>query len=158
MVITANDTIVAGTDGSATAERAVGEAASLARSTGARLVLVSAFSDLHPYRERLQGSAREDLIDLGKVSEQVLQRAADAVSGEELQIERVSRQGNPAEVLADVAEEQGAQLIVLGDRGLSAVKRFLLGSVSNKLAHHAPCNILIVRGNGDRYGPLPVAG
>jgi len=79
MVITANDTIVAGTDGSATAERAVAEAASLARSTGARLVLVSAFSDLHPYRERLQGSAREDLIDLGKVSEQVLQRAADAV-------------------------------------------------------------------------------
>jgi len=60
--------------------------------------------------------------------------------------------------LADVAEEQGAQLIVLGDRGLSAVQRFLLGSVSNKLAHHAPCNILIVRGNGDRYGPLPVAG
>ena len=151
MATTAMDTIVAGTDGSATAKRAVGEAASLARSTGARLVLVSAFSDLHPYRERLQGSAREDLIDLGKVSEQVLQRAADAaVNGEELQIETVSRQGNPAEVLAHVAEEQGAQLIVLGDRGLSAVKRFLLGSVSNKLAHHAPCNILIVRGNGDR--------
>ena len=49
-----------------------------------------------------------------------------------------------------MAEEQGAQLIVLGDRGLGAVKRFLLGSVSNKLAHHAPCNILIVRGNSDR--------
>ena len=49
-----------------------------------------------------------------------------------------------------MAEEQGAQLIVLGDRGLGAVKRFMLGGVSNKLAHHAPCNILIVRGNGDR--------
>lgn len=147
MAITAQHTIVAGTDGSATAERAVREAASLARSTGARLVLVSALSDLHPYRERLQSSAREDLIDLGKVSEQVLQRAADAVSGDDLEIETVSRQGDPAEVLIDVAEEQGAQLIVLGDRGLGAVKRFLLGSVSNKLAHHAPCNVLIVRGD-----------
>lgn len=150
MATTPQQTIVAGTDGSATAERAVREAASLARSTGARLVLVSAFSDLHPYRERLQSSAREDLIDLGKVSEQVLQRAADSVSGGDLEIETVSRQGDPAAVLADVAEEQGAQLIVLGDRGLTAVKRFLLGSVSNKLAHHAPCNVLIVRGSADR--------
>lgn len=149
MATTPQQTIVAGTDGSETAEQAVREAAGLARSTGARLVLVSAFSDLHPYRERLQSSAREDLIDLQKVSDQVLQRAANAVSGDDLEIEMVSRQGDPAEVLADVAQEQGAQMIVLGDRGLSAVKRFLLGSVSNKLAHHAPCNILIVRGNGD---------
>ncbi len=149
MATTPQQAIVAGTDGSATAERAVREAARLARSTGARLVVLSAFSDLHPYRERLQSSAREDLIDLGNVSEQVLQRAADAVSGGDLEIETVSRQGDPAEVLADVAEEQGAQLIVLGDRGLTAVKRFLLGSVSNKLAHHAPCNVLIVRGPPD---------
>ena len=95
MATTAMDTIVAGTDGSATAGRAVGEAASLARSTGARLVLVSAFSDLHPYRERLQGSAREDLIDLGKVSEQVLQRAADAVTGRSCRSRESLGRGTP---------------------------------------------------------------
>ena len=138
------ETIVAGTDGSAGAERAVREAARLARATGSRLVLVSAFSDLHPYREQVQGSAREDLISLERVADQVVMRAAAQVEGDS-RIETVARQGDPAEVLADVAEEEGAQLIVVGDRGLTGVKRFLLGSVSNKLSHHAPCSVLIVR-------------
>lgn len=138
------ETIVAGTDGSAGAERAVREAVRLARATGSRLVLVSAFSDLHPYRERIQGSAREDLISLERVADQVLMRAAAQVEGDS-QIETVARHGDPAEVLADVAEEEGARLIVVGDRGLTGVKRFLLGSVSHKLSHHAPCSVLIVR-------------
>lgn len=141
--------IVAGTDGSETADRAVREAAGLARATGARLVLVSAFSELHPYRERLQSGAREGEIDLEKVSDEVLQRAASAIGDVAPEVETVSRQEDPDEVLANVAQEQGAQLIVVGDRGLTAVKRFLLGSVSNKLAHHAPTDILIVRGSAD---------
>jgi nucleotide-binding universal stress UspA family protein len=136
--------IVAGTDGSPGAERAVREAARLARATGARLVLVSAFSDLHPYREHIQGSAREDLIDLENVAGQLLLRAAAEVDGDS-QVETVAREGDPAEVLADVAAEEGAGLIVVGDRGLTGVRRFLLGSVSHKLSHHAPCSVLIVR-------------
>jgi nucleotide-binding universal stress UspA family protein len=148
MASTEQPTIVAGTDGSKTAERAVREAAGLARATGARLVLVSAFSDLHPYRERIETSARETLIDLEKVSDQLLQRARSLID-DGSDVETVSREGDPAEVLADVAQELGARTIVVGDRGLTAVKRFLLGSVSNKLAHHAPCDILIVRGSAD---------
>jgi nucleotide-binding universal stress UspA family protein len=120
----------------------------LARATGSRLVLVSAFSDLHPYRERIQSGARETLIDLEKVSDQLLQRARRLID-DGAAVETISRQGDPAEVLADVAQEQGARTIVVGDRGLTAAKRFLLGSVSNKLAHHAPCDVLIVRGGAD---------
>lgn len=120
------------------------EAARLARATGSRLVLVSAFSDLHPYREHIQGSARENLIGLEKVAEQVLLRAAAYVD-ESSQVETVARAGDPAEVLADVAAEEGARLIIVGDRGLTGVTRFLLGSVSHKLSHHAPCSVLIVR-------------
>jgi nucleotide-binding universal stress UspA family protein len=138
------ETIVVGTDGSASAEGAVREAARLARATGARLVLVTAFSDLHPYRERIQGSAREDLINLEKVAEQVLLRAAAQVDDHD-QVETVARHGDPAEVLADVAAEQNARLIIVGDRGLTGVTRFRLGSVSNKLSQHAPCSVLIVR-------------
>jgi nucleotide-binding universal stress UspA family protein len=139
-------TIVAGTDGSESAERAVREAARLAIATGARLLLVSAFSDLHPFRERLESSAREQLIDLEKVAEQLLLRAAANI-GAGLEVETVSRQGHPAEVIADVAREERAQLIVVGDRGLTGIRRFLLGSVSERLSHHAPCNVLIVRGD-----------
>jgi nucleotide-binding universal stress UspA family protein len=139
-------TIVAGTDGSESAERAVREAARLAVATGARLVLVSAFSDLHPFRERIESSAREQLIDLEKVAEQLLLRASANV-GAGLDVETVSRHGHPAEVIADVAREEGAQLIVVGDRGLTGIRRFLLGSISERLSHHAPCNVLIVRGD-----------
>jgi nucleotide-binding universal stress UspA family protein len=76
----------------------------LARATGSRLVLGSAFSDLHPYREQIQGSAREDLISLERVADEVLMRAAAQVEGDS-QIETVARHGDPAEVLADAAEE-----------------------------------------------------
>jgi nucleotide-binding universal stress UspA family protein len=138
------DTIVVGTDGSEGAARAVSEAARLARMTGARLVIVSAVSDLHPYREHVESSGREDLIQLGAVADQLLMRAA-AEAGDDVEIETVSRQGDPAQVLADVATEEDAQVIIVGDRGLSGVKRFLLGSVSQKVSHHAPCSVLIVR-------------
>jgi nucleotide-binding universal stress UspA family protein len=139
------DTIVVGTDGSDGAERAVSEAARLARLTGARLVIVSAVSDLHPYREQIESSGREDLIQLGAVADQLLMRAAAEAEGDDVEIETVSRQGDPAQVLADVATEEDAQVIIVGDRGLSGVKRFLLGSVSQKVSHHAPCSVLIVR-------------
>lgn len=72
------ETIVAGTDGSAGAERALREAARLARATGSRLVLVGAFSDLHPYREQIQGSAREDLISLERVARRTPMMSASA--------------------------------------------------------------------------------
>lgn len=120
----------------------------LARATGSRLVLVSAFSDLHPYRERIQSGARETLIDLEKVSDQLLQRARRLID-DGAAVETISRQGDPAEVLADVAQEQGARTIVVGDRGAHRRKTIPLGSVSNKLAHHAPCDVLIVRGGAD---------
>ena len=51
-----------------------------------------------------------------------------------------AREGDPADAILDVAEERGADLIVVGNRGLTGAKRFLLGSVPNKVSHHAPCS------------------
>lgn len=107
------------------------------------------FQSSIPTGSGYKSGAREGEIDLEKVSDEVLQRAASAIGDVAPEVETVSRQEDPDEVLANVAQEQGAQLIVVGDRGLTAVKRFLLGSVSNKLAHHAPTDILIVRGSAD---------
>ena len=53
--------------------------------------------------------------------------------------------GHPADVILCVGEEESCDLIVLGSRGLGEVKRFLLGSVSDAVAHHAYCPVLIVR-------------
>jgi nucleotide-binding universal stress UspA family protein len=56
-----------------------------------------------------------------------------------------ARKGDPADALLQVAEENGADLIVVGNRGMTGAKRFLLGSVPNKVSHHASCSVLIVR-------------
>ncbi|HEX9504371.1 MAG TPA: universal stress protein, partial [Acidimicrobiia bacterium] len=49
-----------------------------------------------------------------------------------------------ADAIMEIAENEGADLIVIGNRGLSSAKRFLLGNVPNKITHHAPCSVLIV--------------
>ncbi len=61
------------------------------------------------------------------------------------QIETFARQGDAADAIIDVAEEQRSDLIVVGNRGMTGAKRFLLGSVPNRVSHHAPCSVLIVR-------------
>jgi nucleotide-binding universal stress UspA family protein len=53
-------------------------------------------------------------------------------------------QGDPADALLTLCEDLDADLLVIGNRGMRGAKRFLLGSVSNRCAHHAPCSILIV--------------
>jgi nucleotide-binding universal stress UspA family protein len=137
------ESIVVGTDGSPGAEAAVERAAEVARGTGARVHLVTAYPDIPSYRERIGSSAKREPIDLQQVADSVLARAAGTLSG--IEVETHSREGDPAQVIADVANEQDADLIVVGDRGLTGLERFLLGSVSSKLSHHAPCSVMIVR-------------
>lgn len=138
------DTIVTGTDGSATAERAVRRAADLAKRNGGRIHVVSAYLDPDILRERLGASARYGAIPMREVAEQVLERAAGHIKAEGLEVETHARKGDPAEAIIDVAEEHGADLIVVGNQGVSGIRRFMLGSVPSKIAHHAPCDVMIV--------------
>jgi nucleotide-binding universal stress UspA family protein len=147
MVEGALGAIVVGTDGSAEAERALERAANLASGSGAPLYIVTAYSDDWPLKERLGDSARVDPVDLGRVAEEVLARAAAHASRHGVEAEVIARQGDAAGVLIDVADEKGADLLVVGSRGLNAVDRFLLGSVSQKVSQHAKCTVMIVRGD-----------
>jgi nucleotide-binding universal stress UspA family protein len=136
--------VVVGTDGSDTAKEAVRQAAELAQSHGAQLNVVSAYETVHESRlwtER--GDAPRDRDRMMKVVEATLSEAADQVEG--VKVETFSREGDPADAILDVAEERGADLIVVGNKGMTGAKRFLLGSVPNKVSHHAPCSVLIVR-------------
>lgn len=54
-------------------------------------------------------------------------------------------EGEAADTLINAAETEGADLIVVGNRGMSGATRFLLGSVPNKVSHHAPCDLMIVK-------------
>jgi nucleotide-binding universal stress UspA family protein len=144
-LIHAMQTVVVGTDGSPNAEAAVREGARIAKADGAAVRLVTAYPDVPTYGETIASSAKRDRIDLREVAEGVLSRTAGEIESQGLQVMTDAREGDPAQVILDVAREQDADLIVIGARGLTGIRRFLLGSVSSKLAHHADCSLLIVR-------------
>ena len=141
--------IVVGTDGSETATEAVKQAVELAAATKAKVELVSAYEPVSNTRLREEATQvpgdmqwvvnpREDVdATLGEAQEM----AANA--GVEVQI--FARQGDPADAILDVAEETKADLIIVGNKGMTGARRFLLGSVPNKVSHHAPCSVLIIR-------------
>jgi nucleotide-binding universal stress UspA family protein len=142
--------IVVGTDGSDTAKTAVRYAVDLARQLGARLQIVSAYEPVPDQRLRNQKiEVPKDLQWMVNPREDVLlmlQDAADEAQSAGVQVvETFARQGDAADAILDVAEEQRSDLIVVGNKGMTGAKRFLLGSVPNKVSHHAPCSVLIVR-------------
>jgi nucleotide-binding universal stress UspA family protein len=142
--------ILVGTDGSDTATMAVAHAIELAGALGARLQIVSAYepvAERHRRAARLEAPAdiqwavnpREDVLALLVTA----QRNAEAAGV--TAIETFARVGDAADAIIDVAEEQKCDLIVIGNKGMTGATRFLLGSVPNKVSHHAPCSVLIVR-------------
>ena len=141
--------IVVGTDGSDTAREAVRQAIELARRHGARLEIVSAYEAVPAARRRAEAQhAPEDPQWLVTRREEVGATLRDAAAQAEaagVAAAVHASQGDPADAILDVAEEQGAELIVVGNKGLTGAKRFLLGSVPNRVSHHAPCSVLIIR-------------
>jgi len=140
--------IVVGIDGSDTATEAVRQATSLASSVGARIELVSAYEPVSDARLRESVVVPRDLhwiINPREDVEATLEAAAREVRDAGVQVEVFARQGDPADAILDVAEERGSDLIVIGNKGMTGAKRFLLGSVPNKISRHAPCSVLIIR-------------
>jgi nucleotide-binding universal stress UspA family protein len=141
--------IVVGTDGSETAGVAVQHAIDLAKQLGADLQIVSAFEPVAT--KRLRGEQRDAPKDMEwMVNERedvdaTLAEAAEQAEGAGVSVETHARQGDPADAILDVAEEQGSDLIIVGNKGMRGTKRFLLGSVPNKVSHHAPSSVLIIR-------------
>ena len=141
--------IVVGTDGSETANEAVRQATDLAKAVGARIHLVSAFEPVGNQRLREERTQVPDdmqwMVNEREDVEATLKEAAEEVEGAGVKVETFAREGDAADAILDVAEEQKADLIVVGNKGMTGAKRFLLGSVPNKVSHHAPCSVMIIR-------------
>jgi len=141
--------IVVGTDGSETATEAVRNAVDLAKSVGAKVQIVSAYEPVSSQRLREEtNQAPEDMQWMVNPREDVdatLEAAAEIGAEAGVEVERFARQGDPADAILDVAEETKADLIIVGNKGMTGARRFLLGSVPNKVSHHAPCSVLIIR-------------
>lgn len=141
--------IVVGTDGSDTARKAVSEAVELAKQVGATVDIVSAYAPVP--QARLREEKRDTPSDLQwavnprEDVDATLAEAEQSVEGAGVTVSTFAREGDPADAILDVAEERKADLIVVGNKGMTGAKRFVLGSVPNKISHHAPCSVLIVR-------------
>jgi len=141
-------TIVVGTDGSDTAAQAVRQAVDVASALGANLELVTAYAPVS--EQRLRAERREAPADVRATNprqevESSLAEAAEEARAAGVGVTTHARQGDPADAIIEVAEERKADLVIVGNKGMTGAKRFLLGSVPNKVSHHAPCSVLIVR-------------
>lgn len=142
-------TIVVGTDGSSTAAVAVQTAIGLAASASATLHIVSAYDD--QAGSQMQQERRESPRDIRwsvtpkHTAEAVVREATERAAAAGVEVVGHEIVGGPAETILDVADEVAASLIVVGNKGMNGVQRFLLGSVPNKISHHAPCSVLVVR-------------
>ena len=136
--------IVVGTDGSRGAVAAMLKLIELTRPNGVTVHLVCAFPGPTAL-ERLGMTARQESVDLRGVAADVLARDERRFAEAGVKVHKHAREGDPAQTILDVAADSGAELIVVGARGNTGLRRFMLGSVAGKLAHHAERSLLIVR-------------
>jgi nucleotide-binding universal stress UspA family protein len=137
-------TVAVGTDGSDTASKAVAAAADMARRYDARLVLISAFSDTASGPSNLSGSSLEiqwASSPAARLTEQ-LERAQEELRRDGIDCSTLIEEGDPGEVLVGLAERCGADVLVIGNKGM---QRRVLGSVPNTVTHKAGCSVLVVK-------------
>jgi nucleotide-binding universal stress UspA family protein len=134
--------IVVGYDGSPHARRALERAIAIAEP-GTELTVVAAVP-LVPKAGRGPGPEPLDPEDV-EARDRALAEARELVAGKSLRVRTVEGIGGPAPTIVAEARESGADLVVVGTRGLNPAARLLLGSVSTAVLHHAPCDVLVVR-------------
>jgi nucleotide-binding universal stress UspA family protein len=143
------ESIVVGTDGSSTAQRAVAEATRLSKALGSALHVVAAYEPVRGVR--VEGSPEGAKTGVHVLPDNEVQTIVDAaaatvrMSGVDAKSHALT--GDPAGALIAVAEQENAGLIVVGSCGMHGMKR-VLGSVPNKVAHRARCNVMIVATEG----------
>lgn len=138
--------IVVGTDGSTTAEKAVSHAARLAAMSGAHLhvAMVTPRIPLLVAPDMVVASAEWSEATTQSTA-LALANAAEIAEGAGAEVSTHALAGEPADALLSLCEDVDADLLVVGNRGMQGARRFLLGSVSSRCAHHADCSVLIVQ-------------
>jgi nucleotide-binding universal stress UspA family protein len=136
-------TVAVGVDGSATAGQAVKMAAELAQKYKAELVLLSAFKQSAGGAPQPGGDAELQWASNSSArTTEILSRTEHGLQREGVQCRTLVDSGDPADVLVRLAEQCGADILVVGNKGM---QRRVLGSVPNTVAHKAPCSVLVVK-------------
>ena len=135
-------TIVIADDGSEEAQRAVTVGTDLALKYGAKATLLTVIH--HPAYAATVGEVVEADAEQREFANRVQRSAIEQARMRGLDLSAVVASGHPAEVIVDYARRHQVDLIVMGQRGMSNLQRFLVGSVADRVVDHAPCMVLVV--------------
>jgi nucleotide-binding universal stress UspA family protein len=139
-------TVAVGTDGSGTADKAVEFAIDLAARYEAKIVFISAYVPVRESRlTRERTEAPEDLqwtINPAEDVDATLRECEERAEKHGLRWASEAREGDAAKILVELAESNGADILVIGNKGM---QRKVLGSVPNSVSHNAPCSVVIVK-------------
>lgn len=154
--------ILVAVDNSANKQLALDSIVSLAKNTGATLMLLHILSEEDPdypvfptyvYYQVLknydqthdQTEYEERWLQYEQRGLDFLQNLAQKTIAAGIKTEYIQLSGIPGQVICELADEWSADLVVVGSRGLKGLNEMLVGSVSNYVTHHAPCSVLIMR-------------
>jgi nucleotide-binding universal stress UspA family protein len=131
-------------DGSEGSRLALWHALDLADTGGASVTALEVIEDFGPLPGKYD-AAPDGIQRVPWLAEQRFEGIRAVLESGTVQWTRRVEEGYPAEVICQVATEEGTDLIIMGSRGLSPVARFLIGSVSDKVVRNAPCSVMVVR-------------
>ena len=135
--------ILVPTDGSEFAKKAQRHALFLAKVSGAEIVAVSVTENNFVNGLPLDDEIYQLNQVLNERSEENL-KEFDKLNDDDIKITHVIREGSPARVILEVADEENIDLIVMGSSGKSGFDRFIMGSVADKVVNSAKCAVLVV--------------
>jgi nucleotide-binding universal stress UspA family protein len=136
--------VLAPVDGSECSKKALDMAMAIAKESHAKLTILEVIEEFGPlpgyYDEAPQGVDRVKWI-----SEQRFEDVHPLLDEENIEWDRIVTEGYPAEKICEIAEKGSYDIIILGSKGRSAISRFLLGSISDRVVHHALCSVCVVK-------------
>jgi nucleotide-binding universal stress UspA family protein len=134
--------VAVGTDGSGTAAKAVEAATDLARSFGAEVILLGVYEENAGASAGADDPERQWAFSPSARLREILARTEEDLRRGGIACRTLTDEGHPGEVLVRLAEECGADVLVIGNKGM---QRRVLGSVPNTVTHRAPCSVFVVK-------------
>ncbi len=148
--------IVIASDGSIGAEEAAWLLSHLPHREQIEVFVLTVLQIPTVYAHGSPGSMSESVDRERQAAQRAYEHIAGMFEGANASIEHIIREGHRGKAIVDAAREHNADLIVLGARGQSTVRRLLLGSISDYVATHAHCSVLVVRPTGIREQKRPI--
>lgn len=141
-------------DGSKSSHKAAMKAADLGSAMDCEITIITVLdfstlelSEIQSYRpiDSLEDLIRRNKSELQKSGEHILEEAEKYFKEKEIEVNKVLEYGDPADMICEFAENNDFDIIVLADKGMGGVKRFFLGSISDKVIRHAKTSVLVVK-------------